>query len=60
MNIVYRAAELLITSPGCDFKTMATNLSLLMLTGQVSQDDYTKLCAIMNEKQSKVNDETQE
>ncbi|MCS1383277.1 hypothetical protein NXZ75_13805 [Lysinibacillus sphaericus] len=59
MNIVYRAAELLITSPGCDFKTMATNLSLLMLAGQVSQDEYTQLCTMMDEKQSKANDETQ-
>jgi len=52
MNIVYRAAELLITSPGCDFKTMGTNLSLLMLAGQVSQDEYTKLCTMMDEQQT--------
>ncbi|MET4560745.1 hypothetical protein ABIA69_001889 [Lysinibacillus parviboronicapiens] len=59
MNIVYRAAELLIASPGCDFKTMGTQLSLLMLAGQVNQDEYTKLCTLMDEQQNKGTDETQ-
>ncbi|EON70181.1 hypothetical protein [Lysinibacillus sphaericus] len=59
MNIVYRAAELLIISPSCDFETMGTQLSLLMLNKQVSQGEYTKLCALMDEQQNKVTDETQ-
>ncbi|MFJ3389957.1 MULTISPECIES: hypothetical protein [unclassified Lysinibacillus] len=58
MKIVYRAAELLIISPGCNYDVMATNLSLLMLNKQVSQDEYTKLCTLMDEQQ-KETDETQ-
>jgi len=58
MNIVYRAAELLITSPSCNFEEMGTQLSLLMLNKQVSQDEYSKLCALMD-KQQKETDETQ-
>lgn len=59
MNIVYRAAELLITSPGCNYDVMATNLSLLMLNNQVSQDEYTKLCTLMDKQKAQVTDETQ-
>lgn len=59
MNIVYRAAELLINSPGCNYNVMATNLSLLMLNKQVSQDEYSKLCTLMNEQQNKIPNETQ-
>ncbi|WP_337983460.1 hypothetical protein [Lysinibacillus sp. C5.1] len=59
MNIVYRAAELLITSAGCNYNVMATNLSLLMLNNQVSQEEYSKLCSLMNEQQNKVSDGTQ-
>lgn len=59
MNIVYRAAELLIINRRCDYNEMATNLSLLMLNGQVNQDEYSKLCTLMNEQQNKVSNETQ-
>ncbi|MFJ8091100.1 hypothetical protein ACIQ7N_23395 [Lysinibacillus sp. NPDC095746] len=58
MKIVYRAAELLINSPGCNYDVMATNLSLLMLNNQVSQDEYSKLCALMD-KQQKETDKPQ-
>lgn len=59
MNIVYRAAELLITSAGCNYDVMATNLSLLMLNKQVSQEEYSKLCALMDEQKNKVSEATQ-
>lgn len=56
MNIVYRAAELLITSPSCNFEEMGTQLSLLMLNKQVNQEEYSKLCTLMNEQQNKVSE----
>lgn len=59
MNIVYRAAELLITSLGCNFEEMGTQLSLLMLNKQVSQEEYSKLCTLMNEQHNKVSEATQ-
>ncbi|WP_107951724.1 hypothetical protein [Lysinibacillus parviboronicapiens] len=59
MNMTYSAARLLITNQKCDYDEMATNLSLFLMTKRINQDEYTKLCALMDEQQNKATDETQ-
>ncbi|WP_054768114.1 hypothetical protein [Lysinibacillus parviboronicapiens] len=59
MNMTYSAARLLITNQKCDYEEMTTNLSLFLMTKRINQDEYKKLCTMMDEQHNKVTDETQ-
>lgn len=59
MNMTYGAAKLLITNQKCDYDEMATNLSLFLMTKRINQDEYTKLCTLMDEQKAQAIDAAQ-